>query len=243
MGETWKVLVTGEHASLANHSSLLVEGKPVEWFQLSVLQYERLPVSETLLHTVQDSPYGWIVFTSPRAVKFWTETLLEQGADLPIETQVACIGETTANAASLDGYTPDFYPTEPGSEQFLLEFKHLLSNTAEKPRVLLVQAEGGRTLLAQSLSQLGCAVTVLPLYRSHARAALPDFSAHQVNAFDAVVFTSPSSVEAFKKHFPIPARAKIGAIGTYTRDCLASAGIQARLLPEGNFQRIGDILC
>ena len=56
-----------------------------------------------------EKPFDWIIFTSVRAVRFWSDFLLEQGIDFPIETQVACIGETTAHAAEMDGILPIFF--------------------------------------------------------------------------------------------------------------------------------------
>lgn len=242
MGSAWKVLVTGDHESLL-HTPVLVAGKPVEWKQVRVLEYERLPLNPETLEKVQQHPYEWIIFSSPRAVRFWTETLLEKGQDLPIETQVACIGESTAEAASQDGYTPDFYPTEPGSECFISEFSDMISNQPEKPTVLIVQAENGRTFLATELARLGCRVSSVFIYRSKARETISELPTQSLAECDAVVFTSPSSFDAFQKHFQIPPPTKVGAMGTFTQERLKKAGIASKLLPEGNFQNIGELLC
>ena len=72
--------------------------------------------------------------------------------ELPIETQVACVGESTAAKASDAGFNPDFFPTEPGSEVFLEEFEDMVSNTQDKPRVLIVQAEKGRVKIQEGLN-------------------------------------------------------------------------------------------
>lgn len=243
MAEAWKVVVTGDHESLKGIHPMTVQGRAVEWIQIPVLDYERLPISDETLAKVQSAHFHWLVFTSPRSVKFWTETLLEKGIDLPIETQVACIGEATANVASNDGYTPDFYPTESGSEQFAIEFEDMISNIPDKPSILILQAENGRTFIAEALSRLGCTVSSAFLYRSRPKTDRPSTSVELMEASNAVLFTSPSSFEAFKRHFPIPKHPRIGAMGTFTREHLKKMGIEARLLPEGDFQNIGDLLC
>jgi len=117
--EPLKIFVTGEHEDLETRAPRALEGRPLQWTQLAVLRFDRLPIEPELVEKLVREPMGWIIFTSPRAVRFWSEVLLENGVDFPLETQVACIGEATAEAASGDGFTPDFYPTEPGTEKFL----------------------------------------------------------------------------------------------------------------------------
>ena len=211
---------------------------------MNLLRFERIPVEKEFLEKVEKQPFQWVVFTSPRSVQFWTETLLEHGIDFPTETQVATIGESTGNAASEQGFNPDFYPTEPGSECFIQEFKDLISNSPDKPEVLIPQAANGRTYLKEKLEELGCKVTVLPLYKTIAIDESPaDISPADLEDAALVLFTSPSNVAAFQKHFKLPKRARVGAIGKYTFDYLLQNGVPADLLPGGEFERVGEILC
>ncbi|NBT59304.1 uroporphyrinogen-III synthase, partial [bacterium] len=144
-----KIIVTGEHNDSGNrYPSNDNTGTTLLWQEVPVLDFERLPVEEKLFKEMAEKPFDWIIFTSVRAVRFWSDILLEHNLDFPIETQVACIGETTAHAAEMDGYTPDFFPTEPGSEMFLQEFEDLLSNRAQKPRIIIPAALGGRTMIS-----------------------------------------------------------------------------------------------
>lgn len=233
VGKVPKILVTGEHDERAP------EG--VEWVCVPVLRFERLTVAAPLIAEAVERPFGWIVFASPRAVTFWCETLLEHGVDLPIETQVACVGESTAAAAEEAGFSPDFYPTEPGSEAFLVEFEDLLSNTLEKPRVLIPQAEGGRPAIALRLKELGCDVTEVPLYKSIPRDDLGGLD--RLGDLSGLIFTSPSSAEALLARFTPPAGVQWIAIGQYTRDFLAGRGAKdVRLLPGGEFSRVREVL-
>lgn len=226
-----RILVTGEH------EGSLPSG--IDWVSLSVLDFERLPVAAELIRAVAEKPFDWIFFTSPRAVRFWSETWVEHGLDFPLQTQVGCIGERTAEAAAQDGFNPDFYPTEPGSEAFLSEFEHLLSNTSVKPRILMPVAEKGRVTIPLRLRELGCAVVTVPLYRTSAR---PDLAVPALADFDAVVFTSPSSVDAVLAKTTVPEGVRIVGIGRYTSDHLGSLGLSAAQLPEGSFDRIGEVL-
>lgn len=241
-----KIIVTGEHNDSGNrYPASDKTGNTLLWQEVPVLNFERLPVEEKIFSEMTKKPFDWIIFTSVRAVRFWSDLLLEHQLDFPIETQVACIGETTAHAAEMDGYTPDFFPTEPGSEIFLQEFEDLLSNRAEKPRVLIPAALGGRTMISDRLRLLGCDVSRLPIYKSSPR---NDISAHlsQKDLEEAalVLFTSPSSVDAVSSLFDLNAKVKVGSMGTFTRDHLMNKGIsEVVLLPEGDFQKVGEIIC
>ena len=240
-----KILVTGENRDLEENIPVahLDSEVSIQWVQWPVLEFKRLDVASDLLQKVVDIPFEWIVFTSPRAVHFWTETMVEASLDFPLETQVACIGESTSETASGDGYTPDFYPTEPGSEKFLEEFEDLVSNNTQKPTVLIPMAEGGRLKIAERLSELGCRVTVVPLYRTQSRTGLSSsIPGGNLEDISAVVFTSPSSVEAVLSAVKIPQTAKVIAIGTFTQEHLKKRGYESELLPGSSFERIGEVL-
>ena len=190
-------------------------------------------------------PVDWILFTSTRSVRFWAETLLEKGVDFPAETQVACIGEHTAQMADQDGFTADFYPTEPGSEKFLEEFESLIGNDSEKPSVFIPMAEGGRMTIRDRLRALGCEVTTLPIYRTLPREDARNTDDPGGDCRDAalILFTSPSSVDAFLKNFPLPPAEKIASLGTLTAEHLKTLGIaHPKVLPEGDFQRIEEVI-
>lgn len=170
---------------------------------------------------------------------------MEHGIDFPMETQVACIGARTAELANADGFTPDFYPTEPGSEKFLEEFEDLLSNNSVKPRVFLPTAEGGRPLIRERLKELGCEVISVPLYRTLPREDLArEVTQDELKASTLILFTSPSSVDAFTQFFRIPEGVKVGSIGRFTSEHLTKVGIREhQVLPQGDFERIGELLC
>ncbi len=239
----WKVLVTGEHESLPTICDTPSGPKEVEWVQVPVLFFEKLPVEDEVIENLIKKPADWIFFTSPRAVQFWTEALLQLGVDMPLETQVACIGEATAKAAGLDGFTPDFYPTEPGSEKFLEEFADLLSNNTRKPTVFIPMAEGGRTLVRDKLTEMGCQVTWIALYRTLPLDGMPPQLAESLAGSDAILFTSPSSVEAVTQSLRLPQTLKVVSLGKFTAEKLEEKGVRSfELLPEGDFSRIGEVL-
>ncbi len=236
-----RILVTGER----NHGVLPrnVGSQAVEWTELPVLNFTRIPVAAETLKRLSDTPTDWIFFTSPRAVRFWMETWLESGVDFPTETHVGCIGQATAEAAAQDGFPADFCPEEAGSESFLQEFELVIAAQARKPSVVIPLAQGGRLLIAQRLSELGCHVEVITLYRSEAKTdLLHNFSQTELEKMDGVLFTSPSSVEAFLSHFQIPEKAKVFAIGSFTQGALLKLGYpQVKIIPASDINRISEV--
>ena len=245
MKEFLRILVTGESAE--DDASLPREaaGRALEWTALGVLAFERIVVPPALVIGIATEPFGWVVLASPRAVRFFGELLLENGIELPPETRVACLGARTAEAAASDGFTPDFVPTEPGSEGFLAEFEARLGRAGARPSVLLPAAEGGRLAIRDRLAALGCPVHRLSLYRSLPRtdlaAQLPEGA---LSAFGAIVFTSPSSVDALLSQFDLPPGVRVLSLGTFPGEHLARRGVgDVRVLPHGDYQRIGEVLC
>jgi uroporphyrinogen-III synthase len=241
-----KIIVTGEHNDSGNrYPSTDHLGNTLLWQEVPVLNFERLPIESSTVQAMTEKPFDWIIFTSVRAVRFWSDFLLEQGIDFPIETQVACIGETTAHAAEMDGYTPDFFPTEPGSEKFLEEFEHLLSNRSEKPRVLIPAALGGRTTISDKLTELGCEILRLSIYKTTPRSDIKsNLTQNDLDEAALVLFTSPSSVDAVGSLFNIKKQVKVGSMGRFTQEHLEKKGVsEVVLLPEGDFQKVSEILC
>ena len=96
--EPLRIIITGEHEDLAARcpTRLVRDGRPLQWVELPVLRFEKLPVDPAVIDELVKKPVDWILFTSTRSVRFWAETLMEKGVDFPVETQVACIGEHTA---------------------------------------------------------------------------------------------------------------------------------------------------
>jgi len=241
--KTVRILITGEHDEPASFpKSLPEDGRELEWISLPVLRFERLPVAPELVERLVHKPMEWIVFTSQRAVRFWSDCLMEHGFDFPVETQVACIGEKTAQVATQEGFTPDFIPSQPGSEFFLEEFEEVIGRN--RPSVFLPMAEGARLTIRNRLRDLGCEVKSLPLYRTLPREDLRQaFDEKQLQQTQCLLFTSPSSVDAFTNVFTIPPKVIIASLGYYTARHLEQKGFSdQRMLPAGDFQRIGEVL-
>ncbi len=223
-----KVLVTGEHSALPK--ALKVRGQAVEWIELPVLRFEALGISNDTKARLYAAPPDWIVFPSPRAVEFW------QGAmgGVPARSRLAAIGRVTGE---LLGRAVAFVPGQPGSEGFFTEFE--ATHAIRGKDFLIAGAEGGRKWLPERLAAAGGQVERLALYRTLPLDGLPPIPL----GVAAVLFTSPSSVEALLSAGPLPKGIRLLSMGKFTSESLKRRGLsQFQEIPDGDLARVGEIL-
>ena len=106
-----------------------------------------------------------VVFISPNAVRMALQVL--PAADWPPDCGLVAVGQGTARALREAGVARVRAPVDGADSEAVLAmpaFQHV-----EGRRVLLVRGEGGRELLAQSLSVRGAQVEHAVVYRRRAR--------------------------------------------------------------------------
>ncbi len=222
-----KVLITGEHEGLPKN--LKVRGQAVEWIELAVLRFEACEISAEAKARVFSEPPDWIIFPSPRAVEYWKQSI----AGLPKGSRLAAIGKSTGDKL---GAGASFVPKQSGSEGFFEEFA--AKETIRGKRFLVAGAESGRQLLAEKLTESGASVERLPLYRS-----LPLEVSALPPGLSAIVFTSPSSVDAVFGGTKLSGNLPVISIGKFTSESLKRRGLTAfREIPDGDLARLGEIL-
>jgi uroporphyrinogen III methyltransferase / synthase len=158
--------------------------------------------------------YGWVVFTSPRAVERFMPLLRDLAG-----TGVAAIGAGTAAALEARGVAADLVPEEYVAESLVEIFP------AGAGRVLLPRAAVARDALLQGLTAKGWAVDVVEAYRTG-----PDAPSAAVleaaAAADAITFTSSSTVTnylAVAGTEGVPGL--VACIGPVTADTARAAGL------------------
>jgi uroporphyrinogen-III synthase len=108
-----------------------------------------------------------------------------------LRAKIAVVGPTTARAIEGGGGVVALLPEDNRQEGLVKAFRSVAAGT----RVLFPIAEGGRTLLAESLRSRGCVVDVVTAYRT-----LPKFDLAPAPAFDVATFASPSALRAYLAH-------------------------------------------
>src|SRR5439155_12099314 len=170
-----------------------------------------------------------IVFTSQNAVAFLWESLRVAGRDARwlAGRRIACVGRSTAESLLARGLDADVVP-----ERFVAE--GVLEALDERDdvrgtRVLYVAAGNARDVLPDGLTQRGCRVDVVPVYRTSGDGAGSGALREALAAgrVDAVTFASASAVRGFVDavRADLARRPPAVSIGAVTTDALNAAGI------------------
>lgn len=193
--------------------------------------------------------YEWVAFTSVNAVKAVREKFDEYGLDARAFSglKVAAVGEKTAEAITAWGIRPDLVPSGEQSARGLLEdwppYDELLDPIN---RVFLPRADIATEALVAGLVELGWEVDDVTAYRT-VRAApppAPTREAIKTGKFDAVVFTSSSTVRnlvgiAGKPH----ATTVIACIGPATAQTAEEHGLRVDVVsPTPSAEVLADAL-
>lgn len=173
--------------------------------------------------TVPDlGAYEWLVFTSPNGVDaFFRDGLAAAGLDARAlaGVRLAVIGPGTASALATHGLSADLVPERYVAESLLDGFP---APSTPDARVLLARAEVARDVLPTGLRARGYAVDVLAVYRNRRATPDPALVARVVEGrFDAVTFTSSSTVDGFcaqvdPRPDPFPLVVTIGPVTSAT---------------------------
>lgn len=105
-----------------------------------------------------------VIFTSPNAVTYASAYL--DPAKLPATLPVAAIGPGTARALNTAGRSEVLVPSAGASSESLLA--HPALQAVQAKRVLLIKGVGGRSLLADTLTERGAHLIEAEVYRRHA---------------------------------------------------------------------------
>lgn len=196
-----------------------------------VLDFAALPAPEFDAVLAQLHCYAWLIFTSANAVQFFLRRA--SAIDLAHLPRVAAIGSATAASLREAGLEPDFVPAEFTGEQLAAGLGNLTGK-----RVLLPRAKIGRPEIIQALATQGAEVDDIALYDTITASPEPVAFAELAQGFEAVIFTSPSSVRNFLSliapHHTICdhlAQAVVACIGPATAGAAEAAGLSVAVSP------------
>jgi uroporphyrinogen-III synthase len=141
--------------------------------------------------------------------------------------RIACVGRATSDALLTRGLAADVVPARFVAEAVLEALA--ARDDVCGARVLYVAAEGAREVLPEGLRALGCAVDVVPVYRtiSGGEGAAELRAALEQGTVDAVTFASASAVRGYVDAVgeELARRAPALSIGPVTSDAARAAGI------------------
>lgn len=160
--------------------------------------------------TLKWDRYSHVLFTSPTAVKHWMSLSTHSFH----EKSVLSIGPSTA--AMLKSYEIESKTAPFATQEGVIE----LLKELEIPFLFWPRSSKARPILAEWLQRKEVCYQMFDLYQTFARRVAP---LPNLDEFDEIVFTSPSTVEAFLEIYgAIPPGIKISPIGPVTQQAIAS---------------------
>ncbi len=185
------------------------------------------PLDDALRHLGR---YDWLILTSANTVTTIGQRLAALNLN-PVWSAVAVIGPATSKALQEFGITPAVMPEKHVAEAL---FAALHDHTdLSGARVLLPQGDRARPVLADLLRGVGAEVETVIAYENVRPEIDPALLA---DPFDAVTFTSSSTVQNFVELFDDPlvviGAAQIACIGPVTADTARELGLPVPIVAE-----------
>ncbi len=184
---------------------------------------ERLAAEFTAL---QSGDYGWLVVTSATTV----DVLVGYGVRPPATTRVAAVGETTAHALQLAGYSVDFVPSDHSARGLVREWP----GSPAQGRALVPQSEIAEPTLVSGLIERGIDAVFVSAYRTIGVAAPADVVADVgAGRIRALVISSGSVARQVAEQFaPLPDGTVVVCIGPRTAYDARAAGLTVHRIAE-----------
>ena len=188
---------------------------------------------------IVEGRYQWILFTSVNAVDAVWSKFEELGLDARsfAGVHLGAVGQKTADSLIARGMQPELVPhrTKQNAAGLAEAFPEYVEDIDPVSRVLLPRADLGSDVLVDGLQEKGWEVDDVVAYRTVRAAPPPPETRDMIKTggFDAVCFTSPSTVKnlvgiAGKPH----SRTIIACIGPVTEAEAREQGLRVDVVPE-----------
>lgn len=227
------IIIIGEVAKLEKKFNWLKKNKRVlftglseerffskgTYFHLPLIKIEPMEdykEFDTYLKNIKE--FDWIIFASRYGAEHFFKRLKAIGYDSRVlsKIKIAAIGNSTKARLIDFGIIPDLVPKKESAKGLIEEFSAFGGKkiSLKGKKIFLPRSDISDKNLNQAFERLGAKVTTSFAYRNVMPNDLPDLD---LNFFNEVVFTSPSTVRNFKRRYKkVPRDVKIRCIGEVT---------------------------
>jgi len=178
------------------------------------------------LTALQSGAYGWLVVTSATTV----DVLVGHGVHVPDTTRIAAVGETTAHALQLAGYSVDFVPSDHSARGLVREWP----GAAGQAAVLVPHSEIAEPTLLSGLGERGFEARFVCAYRTVGVTAPAGVVADIAEGSIGALMVSSGSVarQIAEQFAPLPSSTVIVCIGPRTAFDARAAGLTVHRIAE-----------
>ncbi|MFQ5400368.1 MAG: uroporphyrinogen-III synthase [Anaerolineae bacterium] len=197
-----------------------------------VIRFVPLPPDLLDAALQQMGRYGWLIFTSSNAVRFFFQRADHVGLALSLP-RVAAVGPATAQALHARRIELDFIPDKFTGESLAAGLGDLAGQG-----VLLPRAKMGRPKIVELLRAQGAEVDEVALYDTVTAVPTHKAITELEKGFDIITFASPSSVRNFlkivadKSARTLLGQATIACIGPVTAAKAKKCGLSPSIVPD-----------
>ncbi len=184
------------------------------YFHLPLIKLEPLEDYEEFdNHLKNIKEFDWVVFTSRYGAEYFFKRLNNLGFDTRDLSgiKIAAIGSSTKERLLDFGVRADLVPEQESSRGL---FGKLREIPIKGKKIFLPRSDISDKGLGEKLRKIGAKVTASSAYRNVPAKELPDLD---LNTFDEIIFTSPSTVRSFRKRYKkVAGNTRIKCIGDVT---------------------------
>jgi uroporphyrinogen III methyltransferase/synthase len=222
------IIIIGEVAKLERRFNWLKENKLVFftglsneryfedkiYFHLPLIKIEPMDDYRELDSYIKNiKRFDWIVFASRYGVEYFFKRLKIANLDSRVLNgiKIAAVGNSTKNRLLDFGVLADLVPKNESANGLIEEFKNV---GLEYKRVFLPRSNISDKGLSEAFEKMGATTKTAFAYKNVIPKDLPNLD---LNLFDEIMFTSPSTVRNFKKRYKnVPKNVEIRCIGDVT---------------------------
>jgi uroporphyrinogen III methyltransferase / synthase len=184
------------------------------------------------------SSFGWIVFTSYNAVKYFFARMGEHGLDTRAlgRCRVCAVGPKTAAALAPYGVRADLVPADYKAEGVVTAFAEL---GVDGERILFPRGDRARDVIPERLKEMGAEVVAPVTYCNETPSEIPaeSLAALEERKVDCVTFTSSSTVQNLarilgeNRFLHLMDGVKVASIGPVTSKSCRELGLEVHMEP------------